>query len=242
LSWLFPKAEAARRSTGFHNGTACSARKAATARKAEANLPPMIWLTSPDAIAPALPAAWLIATDQRPVHLPGRSNLRRETARRIIARQFALPEGAVEIGHDERGQPLLLGPVPPGLHLSLATRAGVVAIALAQRPTGIDVEQIDDATEPPLASLHPDERAALLKLPAAKRTAAFAQIWSAKEAYVKALGTGFARSPESFAVTLSAGQRFFLTDPVRKLRIEGDTRLIKNGGQESLAAAIIVLD
>jgi 4'-phosphopantetheinyl transferase len=201
----------------------------------------MIWLTSPDAIAPALPAAWLVATDQRPLNLPERSSLRREMARRIIARQFALPLEAVTIGHDESGQPLLQGSVPAGLHLSLATRAGVVAVALAQLPTGIDVEQIDGTTQPPLESLHPDERTALLGLPATERAAAFAQIWAAKEAFVKALGTGFARSPESFAVTLSQEQRFVVSDPVRKLRFEGETHFIKNGGQENLAAAIIVL-
>lgn len=202
----------------------------------------MIWLTSPDATAPALPAIWLIATDERPANLPARSKLRRETARRIIAGQFGLPVKAVEIVHDERGQPLLRHPAGTGLHLSLATRGGLVAVALAGRPVGVDVERIDPAADPPLAALHPDERKALLALPAPARPLAFAQIWTAKEAYVKALGTGFVRPPESFLVILRPQERFDVVDPERPARSSGATRIIKNGGQESLAAAMIVLD
>ena len=75
-----------------------------------------------------------------------------------------------------------------------------------------------------------------------ERALAFARLWAAKEAYVKALGTGFARAPESFAVTLLSPDRFAVTDPQRAGVIEGASRTMKNGGQEILAAAMVVLD
>lgn len=202
----------------------------------------MIWLTSPDMTAATLPAAWLIATGARPGNLTERSQLRRETAREVIARQLGLPVEAVTIGHDGKGRPLLAGPDGAGLHLSLATRAGLVAVALARRPVGIDVERVDAAAAAPLEVLHPEEAAMLRGLPEDTRPLAFARLWAAKEAYVKALGTGFLRAPESFAVTLLAADRFAVADPFNAGAIEGAVRTIENGGQEILAAAMVILD
>lgn len=202
----------------------------------------MLWLSSIDQIAPTLPAAWLIATQAQPTNLPERSRLRRSLAREMLARQFGLQDDAVEIGHEPAGRPLILRPRASGLHLSLATRAGLVAIALAHRPVGVDVEQVVLASEPPLAALHPQERRWLQGLPAPARPLAFAQLWSAKEAYVKALGTGFSRAPESFAVRLDGAERFAVTDEQNDRTASGFIRLTKNGGHESMAAAFIVLD
>lgn len=190
--------------------------------------------------AATLPAAWLIATGARPGNLTERSQLRRETARQVIARQLGLPADAVTIGHDGTGRPFLSGPDGTGLHLSLATRAGLVAVALARRPVGIDVERVD-AAAPPLEVLQPEEAAMLRALPMASRPLAFARLWAAKEAYVKALGTGFLRAPESFAVTLLSAERFAVTDPFNPCAIEGAVRTIENGGQEILAAAMVLL-
>lgn len=202
----------------------------------------MLWLSSIDQTAPALPAAWLIATQTQPANLPERSELRRSLARKLLASQFGLTEAAVEIGHEPAGRPLILRPRGTGLHLSLATRSGLVAVALAHRPVGIDVERVALASEPPLAVLHPDERHWLECLPASARPLAFAQLWSAKEAYVKALGTGFARAPESFAVRFDGAERFVVTDAQNGRAASGLVRLTKNGGHESMAAAFIVLD
>ncbi|CAD5298702.1 conserved hypothetical protein [Bosea sp. 62] len=202
----------------------------------------MLWLSSIDQTAPALPAAWLIATQARPANLPERSELRRSLARKVLAHQLGLKEDAVEIGHEPAGRPLILRPRGTGLHLSLATRSGLVAIALAHGPVGVDVEQVAPASEPPLAALHPQERRWLEGLPAFARPPAFAQLWSAKEAYVKALGVGFARAPESFAVRLDNAERFAVTDEQTNRTASGLVRLMKNGGHESMAAAFIVLD
>lgn len=202
----------------------------------------MLWLSALDQQASALPAAWLVATGQRPAGLPERSALRRALAREILANQFGLSPKAVTIGHDPRGRPLIAAPQGTGLHVSLATRAGVVALALAHQPVGIDIERIDPSAEPPFETLHPDERQMLLELPPPARPLAFAQLWSAKEAYVKALGTGFLRAPESFRVRLAGLDGFEVDDPERGGTASGHGRITKSGGHETMAAAFIVLD
>lgn len=200
----------------------------------------MIWLASPDDIAESLPAAWLMTTPERPATLPERSALRRGMAARILSRQLGLPREAVAIGHDGRGRPLVEHPRGSGLHLSLATRSGLVAVALANRPVGVDVEAVDAHAAPPAALLHPEEQGWLLAQPQDERALAFARLWSAKEAYVKALGTGFLRPPESFTVTLSPEGVITVRDG-GQAAAAGVGRTIENGGQEILAAAMVVL-
>lgn len=202
----------------------------------------MLWLSSPDARAATLPAIWLIATDRRPATLPERSALRRGLARSILANQFNLDPEAVALDHEPAGRPLIANPHGSGLHLSLATRAGLVAVALSHQPAGVDIEGVELTAEPPLAALHPGERAMLQALPPPARPLAFAQLWSAKEAYVKALGTGFRRAPESFLVRLAGLDLFEVDDPERPgAALAGASRIMKNGGHGTMAAAFIEL-
>jgi 4'-phosphopantetheinyl transferase len=85
-------------------------------------------------------------------------------------------------------------PVLPGnpVHFSLSHTRGLVMIALAEAPVGIDVEGFPDpGTVTDVASqLHPTERTELAALPAAERPAAFTRCWTRKEALLKAIGVG----------------------------------------------------
>ncbi|WP_293798958.1 4'-phosphopantetheinyl transferase superfamily protein [uncultured Bosea sp.] len=199
----------------------------------------MHWSDDADALAPALPAIWLVRTDADPRNLTERSALRRDTARRVLAQQLGCHRNEIVIDHDPAGQPFLAR--PEQLHLSLATRAGIVAVGLARHPLGVDVERVDMEGAPPLDLLHPDERRFLEATASPARPFAFARLWAAKEAYVKALGTGFTRPPESFCVTLLSETRFGVLDPLHGTEARGDLRLMKNGGQDVLAAAAIIL-
>jgi len=200
----------------------------------------MHWSEHADAIAPALPAIWLVRTGANPRNLTERSALRRATARPIVARQLGCRENDVVIDHDPAGRPFLV--TPERLHLSLATRAGIVAVGLARHPLGVDVERVDMEEAPPFDLLHPDERRLLEATASPARPLAFARLWAAKEAYVKALGTGFTRPPEGFCVSLLSEARFGVIDRLRGTQAQGELRLMKNGGQDVLAAAAIVLD
>lgn len=201
----------------------------------------MFWLSSPDQCATALPAVWLVATDNRPATLTERSALRRGLARTILAKQLGLEPESVRIDHEPGGRPLIAAPDGDGLHISLATRAGLVALALAHARVGVDVEQVEPDRQPPFAALHPCEQAMLRALPPPDRPLAFARLWSAKEAYVKALGTGFLRPPESFLVRIEEPNGFTVEDPQRPGSACGFNRTIRNGGHETMAAAFIQL-
>lgn len=200
----------------------------------------MHWFDDADAIAPALPAIWLVRTHAAPRNLTERSTLRRGMARRIVARQLGCREEDVAIAHDAAGRPLLDLPRETGLHLSLATRAGIVAVGLARQPLGVDVEQVDVQAAPPRDLLHPDERRALMEVDTTQRARSFTRLWAAKEAYVKALGSGFRRAPESFAVSLLSETAFRVTDASAPAAFTGALRAMKNGGHEIMAAAIVV--
>ena len=95
-----------------------------------------------------------------------------------------------------------------GLHLSLSHSAGYALIGVGWRPLGIDIERVrSDIDWRPIAamSLHPRERAALRGSSMTTATAAFFQIWTHKEAYLKAIGRGVATDLASFAIDPAGG-------------------------------------
>ncbi|MET9558495.1 4'-phosphopantetheinyl transferase superfamily protein [Streptomyces sp. NPDC006645] len=87
------------------------------------------------------------------------------------------------------------GPGPGGPYFSLSHCAGVVLIGVADVLVGVDVERLPSrrTVELCLARLHPRERAELLRVRRAERPLEFCRLWTRKEAYLKALGTGLSR-------------------------------------------------
>ena len=104
---------------------------------------------------------------------------------------------------DARGVVLAGAPaVPDQISRSLAGRDDVVAAAVAGDPIGVDVEVIAAPFEPPLHVLHPAERA-VLETAGQGAYEIFLLLWTAKEAYVKALGAGLAREPREIEIRLA---------------------------------------
>ncbi|MFJ4825604.1 4'-phosphopantetheinyl transferase family protein [Streptomyces bacillaris] len=85
----------------------------------------------------------------------------------------------------------------PMLHFSLAHSRGLVAVAVAPRVIGVDVERLPSTgtVEACARALHTRERAELAAVPPDERQAYFGRLWTRKEAYLKALGTGLSRHP-----------------------------------------------
>jgi 4'-phosphopantetheinyl transferase len=83
------------------------------------------------------------------------------------------------------------------LHFSLSHGGDLVLIGIADVPIGVDVEALPEerALDDLASVLHPGEQAELAALPAEQRVAAFARLWTRKEAYLKGLGTGLGRDP-----------------------------------------------
>lgn len=118
------------------------------------------------------------------------------------------------VGVGPYGKPQLAGPGAPQFNLSHAGRW--IVCALARGPVGIDVEQLRPI-DLRLAEryFHRDEYAALLASAPGERLARFFRLWTAKEAYVKALGLGLQRELSSFAVLADRAGRLHLQDPLQ---------------------------
>ncbi len=125
---------------------------------------------------------------------------RRALSRRIVAARLGVAPQSVEIGHAPSGAPRVLAP-SSSLKISVSGRADFCAVAMAESPIGVDIEP-SRAIEPPWSLLHPNERNMLETLTGEARADAFSRLWTAKEAYLKALGLGFARDPTKIAIGL----------------------------------------
>ncbi|WP_457512632.1 4'-phosphopantetheinyl transferase family protein [Streptomyces sp. TE33382] len=83
------------------------------------------------------------------------------------------------------------------LHFSLSHSGDLALLAFADAPVGVDVQTTGsvEAADEIRGVLHPREEAELAACEERVRPDAFARVWVRKEAYLKGLGTGLARSP-----------------------------------------------
>lgn len=135
------------------------------------------------------------ATD-RMAYVTAHGLLRAELGRRL----GEAPE-RVEIVHDAMGKPGLAGPRASALYFSISHSRGYVACAFSRVKVGVDIEQIDREIDPAVAKvLSGLERRHLDSLEPEDRTAAFLEIWTMKEAALKAYGTGLSTPLDGFSV------------------------------------------
>ncbi|MFC9862749.1 MULTISPECIES: 4'-phosphopantetheinyl transferase family protein [unclassified Streptomyces] len=97
---------------------------------------------------------------------------------------------------EPHGRPAPEDPDVP-LHFSLSHSGDLALLAFAATPVGADVQTKGsaEAADEIKGVLHPREEAELAACAEADRPDAFARAWVRKEAYLKGLGTGLARSP-----------------------------------------------
>ena len=114
-------------------------------------------------------------------------------------------EGAAQILPDDLGKPYL----PEGPFFNLSHSGDKVVLLVADRPSGVDIEQIAPWSAAVARKVFtPDEQRWLREQ---EEDSAFFRLWTAKEAIMKALGLGFRLPPESFEVSREPG----LPNPVR---------------------------
>jgi 4'-phosphopantetheinyl transferase len=137
--------------------------------------------------------------------------------REILGAALGVDPASVAYELGPHGKPSVAG--TGGLHFNLSDTDGLALVAVsAEGPLGVDVEcrrpspRILEVAERFFSSR---EVAALEALEPAERPAAFYRIWTRKEAFIKALGTGLARGLETFDVSLEpgAGARLLATRP-----------------------------
>jgi hypothetical protein len=147
----------------------------------------------------ALPVAWLLEIG-RSVADPA---VRLALATAAI--QAAVGCENIQVRRSSTGAPVTSN---PALYVSMASRRGCLAIALARAAVGVDVEAVTPLDPLPLAVLHPEERdyvnrSGRFRWLTSVRDAPlsrFFALWTAKESYLKLAGLGFGHEDETVAV------------------------------------------
>ena len=111
----------------------------------------------------------------------------------LLGDALGCPPSSLRFRYNACGKPALAaGDTHLGFNLSHSDGTALFALAWG-REVGVDIERV--RPEIPAASLVerflPADAAALRALPPARRAEAFTQAWVRREAYLKALGTGF---------------------------------------------------
>ena len=112
--------------------------------------------------------------------------------RRSLSQCHPLPPARWLFTRDARGKPHVVTPAT-ALSFSLSHCAGFVGCAVASVDVGFDVERTDRIVDiDRIAERYyaPDEMAQLARCPSTSRAERFVELWTLKEAFVKATGVG----------------------------------------------------
>lgn len=136
--------------------------------------------------------------------------------RTVLARLLGLSPRELRFEAGPHGRPELRVPLrSPRLRFNLSHTRGMVACAVAlEHAVGVDVEHFDrrvDIDQLAPAVFSTAERAGLASLAQAERRARFFALWTLKEAYIKAVGTGLSLPLRSISLDLRSGEQPRLT-------------------------------
>ena len=170
------------------------------------------------ALAPLLtlpPTPWDISDSQKPLAGPREHFLhRRALLRKLVALWIQCAPEDVVITHDAQGAPRVVAP-DAGVFVSVSARREYTALAVGNVPVGVDIEPSGPSREPVWEVLHPSERAPIEAEWQSQGDQRFIEVWMAKEAYLKALGTGLKRDPASVAINFGSYPNFEVRDAAR---------------------------
>ena len=132
----------------------------------------------------------------------------RAQLRRVLARYLMMAASEVRFEYEPLGKPKLCGErLACGLHFNLSRSAEIALIAItSERQVGVDVEQIrvvTDAERIAQRFFSPAEHDALSRLPKGERNRAFLKLWTCKEAYLKATGSGLTFPLDQVTISLA---------------------------------------
>lgn len=140
--------------------------------------------------------------------------------RTLLGRYLGIEPGQLQFCYGSRGKPALAETFGGGTCFNLSHSQGLALYAFTcNRQIGIDLEYIR-----PMAGAEQiverffsaREHSMFCSLPQSQKQKAFFQCWTRKEAYIKAIGDGLAKSLDQIEVSLAPGE------PARLLSIEGD--------------------
>lgn len=185
----------------------------------ESQEPPIdLWYVLLDKIDTALADEYLalLSDDEREhvarfAHEPSRqqSLASRALLRTVLSQYLGEDPRKLVFQRNAYGKPSLKPPCKLPIEFNLSNTRGLVVCAVAQRhAVGIDVEPLDRQAEYLGLARHyfaAPEIALLEQRPPAEQRQAFIELWTLKEAFIKARGMGLSLPLDSFAFDLSAG-------------------------------------
>jgi 4'-phosphopantetheinyl transferase len=180
-----------------------------------------LWISSEAEVTPALLdayRAWLSPEEERRAQRFVREEDRRRfllargLARGVLAGYTGEAPSMLAFAAQSFGKPVLRATTgaatPP--HFNLSHTRGLVVLAVCREAeVGVDVEAIDRALDPlrlAARNFSPGERDTLAAASDAQRHERFFDLWTLKEAFVKAIGQGLNLDLQSFSVVLDAAQ------------------------------------
>ena len=203
---------------------------------------------SPHPVNEATAWEWLSEDERRRWRVfeyPGprrRFALCRAALRAMLCERLGCDNEELAFESMERGKPLAIlegKPAPVNFNVSHSGGHGLIAIDPSGR-VGIDVEERrerDDLDGLIEIAMGPQERAELSTLPGERRLHAFYDMWTAKEALVKALGSGHHVDFSQFdaPTNMRSGER---AGNFRFAHLPKLTWQVENLGTEEFAAAL----
>jgi 4'-phosphopantetheinyl transferase len=144
----------------------------------------------------------------------------RVALRRLLSQYLDVPAADVSLAYGPRGKPMLGGTTAGGsLQFNLAHTHDLALVAVTRGcDIGVDVERLRAVSH--LESIarryfHPSEVSEILKAPVESRNEAFLRCWTAKEAVIKAVGTGLTDSLAEFCIPVAASSGAWIDMPIR---------------------------
>lgn len=151
-----------------------------------------VWLVQPARVRPSC-LAWLTEEERAKIARHATPELQAEYfATRVLSRWALSQTNPARLPHEwvfertEEGKPF----VPGGPHFNLSNHPGLVGCVVANDPVGLDIEILSREVNP--RALADSEKAELAALPELERSVRAVELWSLKEAYLKARGDGIA--------------------------------------------------
>jgi 4'-phosphopantetheinyl transferase len=143
----------------------------------------------------------------------------RAELRRILGRELGVEPRAARLVEPLAGKPRLCASHGrPDIDFSVSHTDGMSVIAVARRAmVGVDIERcraVPEKLKIAMDLFGDDAARSISALPEPKRDEAFLRLWTAGEAYVKAIGTGLAarREPIPLRISRDGGQVEFRPD------------------------------
>lgn len=195
------------------------------------DLPPLALTQASSTLAPderERASRFHLERDQR------RFSAARGQLRVILSRYLGSEPATLAFAYGARGKPALATPTPEtSLQFNLAHSAGLALVAVSRTgPVGVDVErirQMPHADQLVARFFSTRENTSFQALPDDQKSVAFFNLWTRKEAWLKATGEGLAHELRRVNVS------FRPDEPARLVGVDGDPSAVANWRLHHLA-------